>query len=308
MNKVMTSSPPQKRMFAVGGICVTTIYGVDHLPPAPAKLLADRMNHLVDGMALSAAYAFTKLGGEALICGRVGDDVEGRAMRHSLQAEGFDTTGLHTVAGTTSSRVAVIVDEKGDRVVVVYHDKMTENSPEWLPLDRIRDAGIVHCDLRWPEGARRSLETARALGVPTMIDGDVAPRPILLELVPLADYAVFSDAGLLRYTGCTDVESALRQVGARREGHVGASCGRLGYFWYDDGDIRHAPAPDVEVVDTLSAGDVFHGAFALAILEGRTIEEAARFACACASLKCTRFGGRLGCPTRDEVDRLLATT
>jgi sulfofructose kinase len=54
-------------------------------------------------------------------------------------------------------------------------------------------------------------------------------------------------------------------------------------------------------VDTLAAGDGFHGALALGLAEGRPIDEAARFACHAASLKCTRFGGRLGCPTRDEV-------
>ncbi|MDR0440933.1 MAG: PfkB family carbohydrate kinase, partial [Candidatus Accumulibacter sp.] len=62
----------------------------------------------------------------------------------------------------------------------------------------------------------------------------------------------------------------------------------------------------VKVVDTLAAGDVFHGAFALALVEGKNIEDAARFACAAASLKCTRFGGRLGCPTRAEVEEFLA--
>jgi sulfofructose kinase len=61
----------------------------------------------------------------------------------------------------------------------------------------------------------------------------------------------------------------------------------------------------VNVVDTLSAGDVFHGALALALLEGQAIERAARFACVAAALKCTRFGGRLGCPSRAEVDTFL---
>jgi sulfofructose kinase len=68
------------------------------------------------------------------------------------------------------------------------------------------------------------------------------------------------------------------------------------------------PAPAVDVVDTLAAGDVFHGAFALAILEGLPIAAAARFACTAAALKCTRFGGRLGCPTRAEVDAAVAAS
>jgi sugar/nucleoside kinase (ribokinase family) len=61
----------------------------------------------------------------------------------------------------------------------------------------------------------------------------------------------------------------------------------------------------VTVVDTLAAGDVFHGAFALALVEGRDAEEALRFAAAAASLKCSRFGGSAAAPVRREVDALL---
>jgi sulfofructose kinase len=61
----------------------------------------------------------------------------------------------------------------------------------------------------------------------------------------------------------------------------------------------------VTVVDTLGAGDVFHGAFVLAVAEGRAVAEAARFANAAAALKCTRAGGRAGIPTRAEVEALL---
>jgi len=116
-----------------------------------------------------------------------------------------------------------------------------------------------------------------------------------------------SDAGLLAYTGMTDAAQALRHVAATHFGHVGASCGSEGYCWVEDDAIGRVAAPVVDVVDTLAAGDVFHGALALAILEGLPMEAAARFACTAASLKCTRFGGRLGCPTREEVDQALKT-
>ena len=70
--------------------------------------------------------------------------------------------------------------------------------------------------------------------------------------------------------------------------------------------VRRVAAPAVTVVDTLAAGDVFHGAFALAISQGQAVEDAARFACHAASLKCTRFGGRLGCPDAEEVRASMA--
>ena len=295
-------------MIAVGAICNTTIYRVDHVPSLPAKLLASAMTQVVDGMALSAAYALVRLGGSAKIWARVGDDELAVSMRHSLSAEGLDTRGLHTVPETLTSQATVIVDQRGDRLVVPFHDPRVDKSASWLPLDEIEDADFVHCDTRWVEGAEAALKAARARRVPCMIDGDVAPLEVLQRLIPLATHAVFSDAGLLIYSGCDDVTAALIKVGSTHGGHVGASCGAEGYFWFEQGQVRHVKAPVIKVVDTLSAGDVFHGAFALALLEGKDVENAARFACAAASLKCTRFGGRLGCPTRAEVDSLVAKT
>ena len=76
--------------------------------------------------------------------------------------------------------------------------------------------------------------------------------------------------------------------------------------WLDvGGGVRTCPAFDVDVADTLGAGDVFHGAFSLALAEDRQIDEVVRRASAAAALKCTRFGGRAGIPTAEEVDEFL---
>jgi sulfofructose kinase len=227
--------------------------------------------------------------------------------RQSLVDEGFDVAGVHAVPGAATSQVAIIVDRRGDRLVVPFHDPDADPSPAWLPLAELENASFLHCETRWVEGAEAALKAARARGIPCMVDGEVAPEESLRRLVPLADYAVFSDAGLLVHAGGDDVEQALLKVGAAHRGHVGASCGAEGYAWYENGRIRRVRAPRVAVADTLSAGDVFHGAFALALVEGKGIEDAARFACVAASLKCTRFGGRLGCPSRAEVEAFLAS-
>jgi sulfofructose kinase len=296
------------RLITVGGVCDSMIFSVDAIPPLPGKVLASKLVHIVDGMSLSAGYAFMRLGGQAQVCARVGDDHVGRTAREDLAAEGLDTSGLRCVAGARTSLAVTIVERDGNRLVVPYHDEAVDKSPDWLPLADIARADMVLCDTRWIEGAEYALLAARDKGVPSMIDADVAPLDVLHRLVPLATYAVFSDAGLCIYAGCDDIDMALRRVAADHGGHVGATCGERGYFWFEDGAIRSVPAPVVEVVDTLSAGDIFHGAFALALLEGRDIRDAARFACVAASLKCTRFGGRLGCPTRPEVDACVRAT
>jgi sulfofructose kinase len=296
------------RMITVGAICSATIYQVEAIPPPNAKRLAKQICHLIDGMALAAACAFEKLGGRAHVWSRVGDDAAGTQARAMMAEEGLDVSGLHVVPNSTTSTVAIIVDALGNRMVIPYHDPNAETSAAWLPLDELAAVDMVHCETRWAEGAEVALRAARSRNIPSMIDGDVGPLPVLQRLVPLADYAVFSDAGLLVYAECGSLEEALLAVGAKHHGHVGASCGPDGYRWYDGGRLQHVPAPKVEVVDTLGAGDVFHGAFGLAVLEGKSIRDAARFACAAASLKCTRFGGRLGCPTRSETEALAART
>ena len=295
------AAPPM--LIAVGGICMTTLYRVPALPAVPGKVLATAAAEVVDGMAVSAACAFVRLGGQGAVWGRVGADPRGEGMRRELAAAGLDVSAVRSVPGGLSSIAVSIIDARGDRLVVPYHDASLDAAADWLPLERIASADFVHVDTRWVEGAAAALVAARAAGVPGMLDADIAPPDILARLVPLSSHAVFSDAGLFLHTGMSDLEAALRLVAAGHPGHVGASCGADGYAWIEAGELWRVPAPRVEVVDTLAAGDVFHGALALRLAEGATIEAAARFAVVAASLKCTRFGGRLGCPSRDEVER-----
>ncbi|TIT46733.1 MAG: sugar kinase, partial [Mesorhizobium sp.] len=81
-------------------------------------------------------------------------------------------------------------------------------------------------------------------------------------------------------------------------------------WWFDRsaGSSRHVEAPRIKAVDTLAAGDVFHGAFAVGLAEAMAIEHALRFASAAAALKCLRFGGRLGAPDRAETLAMMAAT
>jgi sulfofructose kinase len=292
----------KKRLTAVGAVCHTTIYRVETIPPPPAKILASDVCRVVDGMAISAAFAFHRLGGEARIWARLGNDADGIVQRAELAATGVDVSDFRMISGGRASSSTVVVDAKGDRLVVPFHDPALDRSADWLPFDKLRDSDFLHTEVRWVEGAEAALGAARRMGLPAMVDGETAPPGVLERLVPLASHAVFSDLGILAYAKTDDVDTALRRVAAVHDGHVGASCGPAGYAWIENGTIRRVPAPKVDVVDTLSAGDVFHGALALMLAEGRPVEAAARFACVAASIKCTRFGGRIGCPTRAEVE------
>jgi sulfofructose kinase len=107
--------------------------------------------------------------------------------------------------------------------------------------------------------------------------------------------------------GVADDAEALKKIAKLTPSFLAGTRGAQGTIWLDEQhNVQQTPAFPVHTVDTLGAGDVFHGAFALAITEKQELRDALRFASAAAALKCTRFGGAFAAPQRAEVAELLS--
>jgi sulfofructose kinase len=100
----------------------------------------------------------------------------------------------------------------------------------------------------------------------------------------------------------------LQAVDATTDAWCCVTLGDSGTIYMSDGELRKVAAHEVRVSDTLGAGDVWHGAFTLALAEGRSTNNAMTFASAAAALKVQNGGGRAGCPTRENVEDLLQQT
>ncbi|RWD98879.1 MAG: sugar kinase, partial [Mesorhizobium sp.] len=167
----------------------------------------------------------------------------------------------------------------------------------------------VLVDVRWPGAAALALSAARSIGRPAILDADTAPVEVLEQLLPSASHIVASEPAARIVCGhALDPESACADLASRTDAFVAVTGGAAGTWWHDraTGRVRHVEAPKVKAVDTLAAGDVFHGAFAVGLAEAMPMEEALRFASAAAALKCLRFGGRLGAPDRAETLAMMA--
>ena len=128
------------------------------------------------------------------------------------------------------------------------------------------------------------------------------------DLFRIATHVVFSSECLRATTGVDDLGAALQRVGGTTESFLAVTKARTTCSGAMDETLRRSPVFAVNAVDTVGAGDVFHGAFTLALAEGRGLPAAMRFAAAAAGLKCSRVGGSAAAPYRVEVEALLAAT
>src|SRR5262245_13392123 len=116
----------------------------------------------------------------------------------------------------------------------------------------------------------------------------------------------FSSECLRATTGLDDLGAGLTRIGRTTGAFLAVTNGPHDVLWLEALELRRSPVFAVTAVDTLGAGDVFHGGFTLALAEGCDEISAMRFAAAAAGLKCTRLGGSMAAPTRAEVEALLA--
>ncbi|MCX7891676.1 MAG: PfkB family carbohydrate kinase [Burkholderiales bacterium] len=295
------------RVVCVGHSALDRVFTLDAWPPpgTSAKVPATSYAESGGGMAANAAVAVARLGGAAAFVGPVGDDAVAEVMRAELERCGVDASGMRRMPARRSSTSVILVDARGERLIVNYRGDAVASGAEWLPLDRIGGAAAVLVDVRWVAGAEAALRHARAAGVPTVLDADVAPARTLAALVPLAEHAIFSEPGLAAFAAGRSDAEALRAALAAGARVAGVTRGAAGFEWIGSGtpQVQHVPAPVVRAVDTTGAGDVFHGAYALAIAEGRSVGDAALFACVAAALKCEHPGAR-SVPTRAQVEAL----
>ena len=290
---------------ACAGVAVLDrVYLFDALPLAPGKHVATGYRENGGGMAANAAVAIAALGGAAAWCGRLGDDATGKTLLAMLRRCGVSTESATITPGGQSPSAAINLDPQGERLLAVHLGAgLPEEAP--VPPAAVDGAGAVLADPRWVDGAEQLFALAASRGLPRVLDADVAPPHILRRLAPQADHVIFSERGLVEFSGEADPATGLAQAARSLDAIVAVTLGARGSLWWHDGRAIALPAPSVAARDTTGCGDVFHGAYALALAERRTVAEAARFATAAAALKATRGDGWDGMPRRAEVVDLL---
>jgi sulfofructose kinase len=286
-------------VVCVGVITMDTIALVDRYPSEDERVLAEEIARGGGGPAAVAAVALARLGISTAIVGTIGDDADGREILEIFKREGVDTSGISI--GTSATAGSVIVASKENSARAISTRQPVQQAPaNAAAKELVKKAQWVHCD---HVGINRLSELGISRGNGPMISFDAGYGVETFD-VSLVDLFVPTDRQMaLRHPGLS-LEDAMAKDAKSAGNIVVATCGSEGSAAYADQFIT-APGFSVDVVSTLGAGDVFHGALMAQVVEGRPMEEALRRANAVAALSCRGLDGQSAIPTLTELNTYL---
>jgi sugar/nucleoside kinase (ribokinase family) len=278
----------------VGISTVDVVYGVDEFPAANTKIAARSQDLFAGGPATNAAIAFHHLGGSATLVSPTGRHLLASAITSELERCGIAHLDLSPAFEGVPPIASITVNPAGERNVVSARTARIAPPPAQIDESLLAQASIVLVDGHPMQACQSWAQAARARAVPVVLDGGSwkdGTRELLASVdtaICSADFmppACFSEDDVIDYLRDSGVVHIAVTHGAEPVRFVsGATSGML-------------PVPQVQAVDTMGAGDIFHGAFCFYAAAGYGFEQALRQAVKVAAESC-RFSG-----TREWMQR-----
>ena len=307
----MTQTKSAPNIVALGGMNMALIGTAARLPHPGETLRGERFYTAPGGKGATQAVAAARLGANVKMVGRVGKDMFGPRLLDALKNDGIDVSGVAEDPDHPSGVGMIVLNaERQNHVLAIYGANLHCNEDQLASVeDALEGADVLLLQMELPFHLTiAAARAARARGVVTMLDpapaSNIPPEAfqhfdIITPNQPEAEY----------HTGIRvdDISSARAAAETLLERGVGTAIVKMaeqGVYWTSQEGSGHIPAYEVEVVDTISAGDAFSGALAVALGEGRSLEEAIRYGAAAGALAVTKRGVQTAMPSRTEVDGL----
>lgn len=303
----MTLMAPVFDVVGLGLNATDTLLVVPHFPAYAGKVPFDREVVSPGGQVASAMVACARLGLRAKYIGTIGDDERGRIQIESLRRWGVNLDHVQMRPNCPNQSAYIIIDRAtGERTVLWSRPECLRIDPSEVTPEQITCARLLHIDGHDTPAVEHGARIARRAGIPVTVDVDTIYHGFD-KVLPLVDYLIASSEFPVQWTNERDPFKALAMIRREYGMKVAAmTLGAHGSLALDEGGFVYSPAFVVDCVDTTGAGDVFHGAFCYAVLQGMPMREALEFSNAMAALNCTALGARGGIAGLDEIRRLMA--
>ena len=303
-----------KPIVVLGLFNADAAYTAPRLPRLGETIMGSHFRLGPGGKGSNQAVAAARAGGDVHMLARLGRDDFALMAKGIWTAAGVTPHVIEDGNSYTGSAFIFLEEGTGQNCIIVAAGAGERVSPEDLraTAQLITGAGVFVTQLETPiPAALEGLRIARSAGVTTILNP--APATALSdEMLALVDILTPNETEAETLTGVSvtdqaSAEAAADALIARGVGAVIVTLGAKGVLYRKAGQsiLQPARAPG-KVVDTTGAGDAFNGGFAVALAEGRPVDQALAFGCAVAGISVTRPGAAASMPTRAEVDAFLA--
>ncbi len=299
-------------VFGLDTPCIDLNLNVQGLPELNHGEMVNDLSWQGGGKVSSGLAACARLGAKCAIGGMVGDDVYGSFCYGDFIRHGINTDNLVIRKGATTHFSVVISDRKSQTRTMLFKmgnaERLTEQEIDWEKIRSSKYLFIADAS----ELTEKTVDFAKANGTKIFIDADMYSEE-LEKLIPKIDVFVGSEFvfdGIFpghKEKGVEQLEEECREICRRGPQIAVFTFGEKGCVGYSEDGFFVLPAFQVDAVDTVGAGDVFHGAFLAQLLKGKSAKECARAASATSAIKCTRIGGRAGIPDEKTLEAFLET-
>lgn len=295
-----------REIVGIGANVCDMLITIPHYPAENTKLRASSVMQSGGGPCATGLVAAAKLGADCAYIGTLTDDGAGVFLKNDLEKYNVSTEFVKVNSGYTSFSSYILLSENSASRTCVFHKG---DIPEWSLNDEqknaVKSAELLMIDGNEMKAAYEAVKIAKESGTKVLYDAGGLYDGIE-KLLPYADILIPSEEFALGHTNTINAEEAAKKLYSMYSPEVVViTQGREGGIIYDGTEVREYPAFYVKAVDTNGSGDVFHGAFAYAVVNDFDYYKACIFSSAVSALKCTKIGARNSVPALDEVKNFL---
>ena len=300
------------KLCVLGSINVDHVIRVPYFPKAGETLTGYGYQIAYGGKGANQAVAAARLGANVQFIGTIGEDQIGKTMKHAFEQDGIDTTAIQTIPNQTTGLAMIQVSDVGENSIVISAGANADLSTDLVEQHKaiIENADILLMQLESPlQAVEFAAKIAKQSGTKVVLNP--APAQTLPEsLLAQLDMITPNETEAEILTGIKVVDEQTAAQAAEKFHQVGIetvliTLGSKGVYCSENGNGQIIPGFRVKAIDTTAAGDTFNGGVVTALLEGKSLADAIRFAHAAAAISVTRMGAQTAIPTREEADGFL---
>ncbi|MBQ9977694.1 MAG: hypothetical protein IJP21_03800 [Clostridia bacterium] len=294
------------KIVGIGANVFDTLYNIPTYPTEDTKMRATASKTAGGGPVATGLVAASKLGEDTAYIGVLSDDNGGKFLKEDFIKYGVNTDFIEVKSGYRSfASVLWLCADSTSRTCVFDRGDLPPLQLSETQKQAIKDAEILMVDGNEMEAAVEGAKIARANGTKVLYDcGGLYDG--VERLLALTDIMIPSEEFSLGHTGCKTAEEAAKKLYETYNPEVIViTQGKRGGIIYDGEKITAYPIYPAVVVDSNGSGDVFHGAFAAAVVKGYNYLKCCHFSSAVSGLKCTGIGARESVPDFETTKKYL---